>query len=74
MFTPNATTTKSKALGFVNVKLGEKSLPITISVTDAQLFEALLADPSLFARIISKGTITVKSNEKTPSGIDWTSI
>jgi hypothetical protein len=74
MFTPNTTPKASKTLGFVNIKIGGKSLPITMAVTDASLFEALVNDPSLFSRIVAKAEITVKSNERTPVGIDWTSL
>lgn len=74
MFTPNSTTTKSKTIGFVNVRVSDKSLPVTISVTDQGLFDALMADPTLFQRIVAKGQITVKSNERTPTGIDWATL
>ncbi len=74
MFTPNATASKSKTVGFINIKVGGKSVPVTVSVTDSQLFEALVSDPTLFARIVNKGEVTVKSNERAPSTIDWNSL
>jgi hypothetical protein len=74
MFTPNTTPKASKTLGFVNIKIGGKSLPITMAITDQGLFEALQADPQLFARIVGKAEISVKSNERQPVGIDWTSL